>query len=664
MTKASQTPIIRVFFYCCQEASGMAINEEKLLKHPWVNDVFDGRVRLKTKYKIRLFTAWKKEKLPRVIRGILEENGLGEDVAGEELCTDLENSFTMRGFPRYTREEMADAGFKEENPLVLSGMFIRNKTIGSTDMTEETTEKLYSVFPDITVAEALSMNRIDPDYLGLAWIQSCSSKFNRRLNREAKRGAKEIKGDLSEKIARSRAIVIENLKVHPYVKIVELDGSIEMNDAFFNETMLLEHADMDELLWIYEIDAAVITTTSRLELESRRKFWHETRERITDNAAADQYHMNLINAMHREIVRNYAEIGKMLPDLSPMEKRRIYLSLNDIPPDINGMYKRDSLLKLMHIKKSSFYASLKRELSRTHSRRSRPGEEAEVSAILKTIDYKGFRKGSRQIYMLLPKITGLKIGLHRIQKLMRTYGLSTEIRKASRSKQRIKELIERNKKANLLARKFRLHRPNEVRLTDVTYISYGDGKRAYGSASIDPVTGKLIAFIISERNDLTLAMDTLRAMDHYPVVSGGILHSDQGILYFNDAFQRKVAEMALNQSMSRRGNCWDNSPMESFFGHFKDECPYRNCTTIQELIVLVDKYSQYYNTERGMWHRQQMTPEEYEIYLSGLSEADFAAYIEEEQKKYEEMKEKAEKEAIMRAKAYTDPGGAVRNEIR
>ena len=321
----------------------MGIDEERVLKHPWVKDVFDGRIRLKTRYKIRLFTAWKKEKLPRVVRGILEENGLGEDVTGEELCSDLVNSFTMRGFPRYTREEMADPGFKEENPLVLSGMFIRNKTIGSADMTAETLEKLYSVFPDITVSEALSMNRIDPDYLGLSWIQSCSSKFNRRLNQETKRGARKVSGELSEKTAKSRAIVIEDLKVHPFVKSVELDGSIEMNDAFFNETILLEHASMDELLWIYEIDAAVITTTSGLELESRRKFWHETRERITDNAATDQYHMNLINAMHREIIRNYTEIGKRLQDLSPMEKRRIYLSLNDIPPDIKGMYKRDSI---------------------------------------------------------------------------------------------------------------------------------------------------------------------------------------------------------------------------------------------------------------------------------------------------------------------------------
>ena len=63
-------------------------------------------------------------------------------------------------------------------------------------------------------------------------------------------------------------------------------------------------------------------------------------------------------------------------------------------------------------------------------------------------------------------------------------------------------MVKRNKKANLLLQKFRLHRPNEVRLTDVTYLDYGDGKRAYGSCSVDPVSGMIIAFVVSEKNDL------------------------------------------------------------------------------------------------------------------------------------------------------------------
>ena len=201
-------------------------------------------------------------------------------------------------------------------------------------------------------------------------------------------------------------------------------------------------------------------------------------------------------------------------------------------------------------------------------------------------------------------------------------------------------------------RKFKLHRPNEVRLTDVTYLDYGDGLRAYGSASVDPVTGRLICFIISENNDLQLALDTLEAMDSYPAKSGAILHSDQGILYMTDDFQAAVVERELTQSMSRRGNCWDNAVQESFFGHFKDECHYERCKTYEELQKCIDEYSHYFNNERGMWDKGKMTPVEYEKYLTEMDEETFARYLANEEKKYLEMKEKAAEKAVQTAKEY------------
>ena len=218
----------------------------------------------------------------------------------------------------------------------------------------------------------------------------------------------------------------------------------------------------------------------------------------------------------------------------------------------------------------------------------------------------------------------------------------------------MKELIAKNKKANLLMRRFRMHRPNEIRLTDVTYLDYGDDRRAYGSAAIDPVTGRLICFVISENNDLRLAMDTLEAMDTYPTKSGGILHSDQGMLYMTDDFQAAVVERELNQSMSRRGNCWDNAPQETFFGHFKDECRYKECRTLEELRSKVDEYSVYYNHERGMWDRQRMTPVEFEKYLTEMDEVQFAAYLAKEEEKYLAMKEQSAERAVKNAREYRE----------
>ena len=93
--------------------------------------------------------------------------------------------------------------------------------------------------------------------------------------------------------------------------------------------------------------------------------------------------------------------------------------------------------------------------------------------------------------------------------------------------------------------------------------------------------------------------------------------------------------------MSKKGNCWDNATQESFFGHFKDECDYASCADIGELKKLVEEYSWYYNNERGMWDKGRMTPAEYEEYLLGLDEGQFGMYLAAEEKKYNEMKEKA-----------------------
>ena len=76
--------------------------------------------------------------------------------------------------------------------------------------------------------------------------------------------------------------------------------------------------------------------------------------------------------------------------------------------------------------------------------------------------------------------------------------------------------------------------------------------------------------------------------------------------------------MGCIQSMSRKGNCLDNAPTESFFGHMKDEIDTRECKTFEELEKYIDLQIYYYNTERPQWTRKKMTPVEYRNHLLGL----------------------------------------------
>jgi putative transposase len=94
-----------------------------------------------------------------------------------------------------------------------------------------------------------------------------------------------------------------------------------------------------------------------------------------------------------------------------------------------------------------------------------------------------------------------------------------------------------------------------------------------------------------------------------------IIHSDQGFHYTHPEFQKRVRKMKLKQSMSRRGNCLDNAPMESFFGHMKDELDYKEAKNFGELKQMIDQYMIYYNESRRQWNLKKMTPIEYRSHL-------------------------------------------------
>lgn len=76
-----------------------------------------------------------------------------------------------------------------------------------------------------------------------------------------------------------------------------------------------------------------------------------------------------------------------------------------------------------------------------------------------------------------------------------------------------------------------------------------------------------------------------------------------------------LKELNVLQSMSRKGNCWDNSPQESFYGHMKDEIDLKSCQTYEEVSLLVDDYMNYYNQDRYQWNLKKMTPEQYRNHL-------------------------------------------------
>ena len=95
-----------------------------------------------------------------------------------------------------------------------------------------------------------------------------------------------------------------------------------------------------------------------------------------------------------------------------------------------------------------------------------------------------------------------------------------------------------------------------------------------------------------------------------------LIHSDQGSHYTSIKFIQLLKDNELRQSMSRRANCWDNAPQESFFGHMKDELDLSECHGYEEILNAVRDWTEYYNTERYQWDLARLSPVEYYQYLT------------------------------------------------
>ena len=94
-----------------------------------------------------------------------------------------------------------------------------------------------------------------------------------------------------------------------------------------------------------------------------------------------------------------------------------------------------------------------------------------------------------------------------------------------------------------------------------------------------------------------------------------IINSDQGIHFASCKFVQLVSDNNLRQSMSRRANCWDNAPQESFFGRMKDEIDIKGCKTHEQVCEAIDDWIDYYNNDRYQWDLARLSPNEYYDYI-------------------------------------------------
>lgn len=219
--------------------------------------------------------------------------------------------------------------------------------------------------------------------------------------------------------------------------------------------------------------------------------------------------------------------------------------------------------------------------------------------------------GIRRIKMELERKYNKIVNKKKIQRIKNENNLKTQIRKKRKNYSGYIRSQRWCVADNILNRRFKQKVVNKAYSTDVTYLTTKT-KRYYLSVVKDLGSKEIVAYNVSEKHDLELIMGTLSQMQRQDTA---IMHSDRGGLYTSFQYIQKLRELNLIRSMSRSGNCLDNAPIESFFGHLKDEVEYQYCKTLKELSDKIDKYIYYYNNERYQWGLNKMTPFEFKDYL-------------------------------------------------
>ena len=245
------------------------------------------------------------------------------------------------------------------------------------------------------------------------------------------------------------------------------------------------------------------------------------------------------------------------------------------------------MCSFFQVSRSGYYAYLQRKESTK--------EDSLVQLIRQCREETDHTYGYRRIGLWLDR-RGDHVNHKRIYRIMRKYGLFSEVRRKRKYQQMSDQL---HRYPNLLNREFTANRPNEKWVTDISYIGTKQGT-LYLSVIRDLFDNSIVAYKTGTEQTINLVLQTIRSAQEKEAVAAELqLHSDQGFQYTSQAYFTLTRDYGITPSMSRRGNCYDNAMAENFFGILKSECLRRHKPqSIAHARQLIDNFIFFYNHER------------------------------------------------------------------
>jgi len=267
------------------------------------------------------------------------------------------------------------------------------------------------------------------------------------------------------------------------------------------------------------------------------------------------------------------------------------------------------LSKVLGVSRAGFYAWR----GRPESKRS--AEDRRLTALVRTAHDDSRRAyGSPRVHVELVA-QGERVGRKRVVRLMRQEGLKARVRR----RYRCTTMSEHDQPIapNLLARKFEAAAPNRRWVGDTTELQAGSG-RLYLAAIVDLYARLVVGWAVSAVNDRHLTGRALeQALRRRSPESGLLHHSDQGSTYASQNYRQALAARGITCSMSRRGNCWDNAVMESWFSTLKFELGERFESHGHAKDALFDYIEVFYNQKRRHSSVGYVSPADYERRYAG-----------------------------------------------
>lgn len=230
--------------------------------------------------------------------------------------------------------------------------------------------------------------------------------------------------------------------------------------------------------------------------------------------------------------------------------------------------------------------------------------------------------GYRRIYLELKNNQGYKVNHKKVQRIMKKLGLKgNKYRRKTRKYSSYKGTVGKVAK-NRINRRFYTNVPQQKLTTDITEFKCAEGVKLYLNPIMDMFNGEILSFGISKRPNLALVMEPLK--ETLEIVKDAkyrtTIHSDQGWHYQHRKWVATLKEKRIFQSMSRKGNCIDNSPMENFFGLLKQEMYHgESMCSYEELKSKIEKHIHYYNNKRIKQKLAGMSPVQYRIHSNQLA---------------------------------------------